>query len=125
MQRASVSSRSFARSFDTRSGPLPGSRVWHFLDAALNAGDDSLIPELERLMLRLPLGSGKFETPCVRMHSENASKPLTAVDSRGLLADEPQAEIATVQPSATSDARRRRRVRRLIRDGELRQIGPF
>jgi hypothetical protein len=55
-----------------RPGPPPGSNFEHAFCADWNAGDWGLIPELELIWIPPPaLGSGKFETPCARMQSEN------------------------------------------------------
>ena len=90
-------------------GPPPGRRCLHFDCAALNAGESTLIPELDEIwMPPPPVGSGKFGTPSARMHAENltnaavvlgeAVEPVT-VES---LAEPPHAAIATAQPRAAS-----------------------
>ena len=58
-----------------RPGAASDSCCW----AALNAGENGLIPELDEIwMPPPPLGSGKFGTPCVRMHFENLMNAVLA-----------------------------------------------
>jgi hypothetical protein len=66
--------------------------------AALNAGENGLSPDPPLNWMPPPgLGSGKFGTPCERMHCEKATgRPLATVDVPGLLA-EPHAEMTTAQ----------------------------
>ena len=82
----------------------------------LERGDCWLIPEFEpRISMLLPMtfGSGKLDTPCERMHLANASAPAylpCAVRPLLLLVGlaEPQAVIATAQPSTASTTASRR-----------------
>jgi hypothetical protein len=66
----------------------------------LNAGEDGFIPEL-RWMPPPELGSGKFGTPCERMHSLKARNPFWCTDWL-LLPEDPQAAIAVVHVTATN-----------------------
>jgi len=89
-------------------GPPPGSRCLQEVWADWNAGDCSLTPEFApRIWMLLPwtFGSGKFDTPCERMHLANANAPPSLVCPVSLLlvlllvgSEEPQAAIASAQP---------------------------
>jgi hypothetical protein len=59
-------------------GPF-GSRLWHECAADWNAGDRTILGEPIRTVWPLTLGSGKFGTPCERMHLENATPDSTAL----------------------------------------------
>jgi hypothetical protein len=59
-------------------GPF-GSRRWHECAADWNAGDSMVLCEPIRTDCPLTFGSGKFGTPCERMHLENATPDSTAV----------------------------------------------
>lgn len=87
-------------------GPPPGNSFWHCDWAALNAGENGLMPELELMLIPPPEpGSGKFGTPCDRMHWENARKsPELEAVFFGLL-DDPQALMARAQAMATSETK--------------------
>ena len=62
--------------------PPPCSRCWQDFCAAWNAGAAGLMPEPGANEIPPPaLGSGKFDTPCERMHSANASACESAVFS--------------------------------------------
>lgn len=57
-------------------GPPPGRSLPQAAWAALKAGENGLIPELELIWIPpVVLGSGKFVMPCERMHAENFSAP--------------------------------------------------
>lgn len=100
---------SFCCSDACAGGPPPGSFFLQVAWAASNEGEATLIPA-GIWIPPPPLGSGKFETPCERMHSENAKKlPLLPPEWLDLLADEPQAAIATVQPTMAAAAHGRGR----------------
>ena len=64
-------------------GPEPGgpfgSRLWHECAADWNAGDCMVLGEPIRTVWPLTFGSGKFGTPCERMHLENATPDSTAL----------------------------------------------
>jgi hypothetical protein len=66
---------------DEASGPgAPfGSRRWHERNADWNAGDSMVLGEPIRTALPLTFGSGKLDTPCERMHLENATPDSTAL----------------------------------------------
>ena len=59
-------------------GPF-GSRLWHECAADWNAGDCTVLGEPIRTVWPLTFGSGKFGTPCERMHLENATPDSTAL----------------------------------------------
>jgi len=65
----------------TEPGPPPGRSLPHVFWAARKDGDAGLIPELLLMLMWEPplevVGSGKFRTPCERMHDENLI-PATA-----------------------------------------------
>ena len=70
-------------------GPF-GSRRWHECAAAWNAGDCTVLGEPIRTVWPLTFGSGKFGTPCERIHLVNASPDSTALAAdaaRALLVD--------------------------------------
>ena len=108
--RSSAAGPSLVRSGGGSGLPPPGSRCLQDCCADLNAGACVLIPELEpRIWMLLPVtfGSGKLGTACERMHLANASAPANLpCPVRPLLLlvglAEPQAAIATAQPSAAS-----------------------
>jgi hypothetical protein len=50
-----------------------GSKGLQAVSAAMNAGDDELIPGALRVNPPLELGSGKLETPCERMQRAKLS----------------------------------------------------
>jgi hypothetical protein len=55
------------------------------------------------VILPFPVGSGKFETPCDRMHAENWSARESATDGDLVwLAEEPQAAAMTAQPKPST-----------------------
>ena len=81
--------------------PLPGSSLLRVACAASNDGEDGLMPVPLRLRLP-PAGSGKFETPWLRMHSEKARKVCACDEPPGLWPDEPQAAIASAQTATAS-----------------------
>jgi hypothetical protein len=56
-----------------------GSRRWHECAADWNAGDRMALGEPIRTCWPLTFGSGKFGTPCERMHLENATPDATAL----------------------------------------------
>lgn len=75
-----------------------------------------MIPELELSWMPPPppLGSGKFGTPCARMHSENARNPLLLALPAGPVplfdvvvdgADEPHAATVIAQNATIAAAR--------------------
>jgi hypothetical protein len=79
-------------------GPPPGSSLAHCDWAALNAGENGLMPELELIWIPPPArGSGKFGTPCERMQLANASPEPPAEAAAFDLLDDPQAAIARTQ----------------------------
>ena len=89
-------------------GPPPGSSLAHCDWAALNAGENGLMPELELMWIPPPeLGSGKFGTPCERMQLANASPEPPASDAGFGLLDDPQAAMARTQLRAASAIVRR------------------
>ena len=57
-----------------REGRRPMS-FWHFACAALNAGDEGLIPARLRTALPPGFGSGKLGTPLARMHLGERERP--------------------------------------------------
>jgi hypothetical protein len=59
-------------------GPF-GSRRWQECAADWNAGDWMVLGEPIRTAWPLTFGSGKFGTPCERMHLENATPDSTAL----------------------------------------------
>jgi hypothetical protein len=59
-------------------GPF-GSRRWHECAADWNTGDCTVLGEPIRTVWPLTFGSGKFGTPCERMHLVNASPDSTAL----------------------------------------------
>ena len=62
------------------------------------------MPELEGMLIPPPgLGSGKFVTPWLRMHSENARNDPPRDEAFGLCPDEPHAPIATAHTAAASE----------------------
>jgi hypothetical protein len=71
----------------------------------LNDGENGLIPMPTVMWMPPPLlGSGKFGTPCDRMHSENARNWASALaegEALGLL-EEPQAASTATQLSVES-----------------------
>ena len=68
-------------------GPPPGRSFWHFARAALNAGDEGLIPAPTGKRNPPPgFGSGKLGTPLERMHLANASpRPAPGAVGPGLV----------------------------------------
>ena len=101
MHFASLSSSSFRLS-DNDPGPLPlGSSLAHVFWADRNAGACGLI-QLGMTLGPPGLGSGKFGTPCERMHSAclSAGPPLSAALLD--LPEDPQAAIARPQLTAIS-----------------------
>jgi hypothetical protein len=92
---------------DIRRGlPLSGISLRQACCADWNAGENGLIPESGPIWMVPPFGSGKFGTPCERMHSESASAgPALAEVLRP--AEDPQAARATAQvPVARASDRR-------------------
>jgi hypothetical protein len=89
-------------------GPPPGRSLAHCDWAALNAGENGLMPELELIWIPPPaLGSGKFGTPCERMQLANAS-PEPPAEAAGFdLFNDPQAAIARTQLKDASPIARR------------------
>lgn len=89
--------RAFACGFGgPEPGPPPGSSFEHAVCADWNAGEAGLIPELGVIWMPPPEpGSGKSDTPCERMHLENASceLPLLAVG----LPEDPHAATSSPQ----------------------------
>ncbi len=72
-----------------------------------------MIPELELIwMPPPPVGSGKFGTPCARMHAENARNPLLLEGLAPLFevvvvsAAEPHAATVIAENDTTAAARR-------------------
>jgi hypothetical protein len=59
-------------------GPF-GSRRWHECAADWNAGDCKVAAEPIRICWPLTFGSGKFGTPCQRMHLANATPDSTTL----------------------------------------------
>jgi hypothetical protein len=59
-------------------GPF-GSRLWHECAAAWKAGDRTMLGEPIRTVWPVTFGSGKFGTPCERMHLANATPDSTAL----------------------------------------------
>jgi hypothetical protein len=59
-------------------GPF-GSRLWQECAADWNAGDRTVLGEPIRTVWPLTFGSGKFGTPCKRMHLANATPDSTAL----------------------------------------------
>ncbi len=89
-------------------GRPPPMSFWHFSCAALNAGDEGLIPARENSPPRPGFGSGKLGTPLARMHLANASGPDPAAPGAvepELVAPPPVAVLDT----AVGAARRARR----------------
>lgn len=78
----------------------PGIRCWHARCARWNDGDCGSRPELGvSVILPFPVGSGKCETPCDRMHAENWSARESATDGDLVwLVEEPQAATTRAQP---------------------------
>jgi hypothetical protein len=66
-------------------GPF-GSRRWHECAADWNTGDCTVLGEPIRTVWPLTFGSGKFGTPCERMHLVNASPDSTALADAEVLA---------------------------------------
>ena len=66
---------------DGRSEPHQplGSRRWHACTADWNAGDVTVLCEPILTVWPLTVGSGKFGTPCERMHPENATPDSVAL----------------------------------------------
>src|SRR5579862_5761550 len=63
------------------------------------------MPEPAGMLIPPPgLGSGKFVTPWLRMHSEKARNDPPCDEAVGLCADEPQPQMATAQTVARSEA---------------------
>jgi hypothetical protein len=94
------------------SGPPPGISLPQERWADWKAGEAGLTPEpMLWIWTPPPLGSGNFGTPWERMQSANLIPCAAALEAEAdLLAglpEEPQAEIATPQPSATSTISRR------------------
>src|SRR5579862_4376730 len=106
MHSASLSS-SCLRASDPRPprGPPPGRSLKHTRWAAWNAGDAGLTPEPAWIWMPPPPepGSGKFGTPCARMHSENL-RPESCLLLAFELPEppEPQAARSSAQASATT-----------------------
>ena len=94
-------------------GPF-GSRRWHACAADWNAGDSTVLCEPIRTVWPLTVGSGKFGTPCERMHLENATPDSTAlaVDAEvlappvGLLERPPHPVTSTALRRAAAVSRR-------------------
>jgi hypothetical protein len=102
---ASIALMSWAEGFRFRPGPPPGNSLLQADWADWKAGDCGLIPGPSWMPPPEP-GSGKFGTPCARMQSANlipreaneGVEPLEAFESL----EEPQAPMASAQPTATS-----------------------
>ena len=90
-------------------GPPPGRSLPQAAWAALKAGENGLIPELELSWIPpLLLRSGKFVMPCERMHPENFSPCEWAFELAvvlGLSEEPPQAATATAHASPIAAAR--------------------
>jgi hypothetical protein len=83
--------------------PLPPAKPAHACWAALNAGDSALIV-FGIVSPPAALGSGKFGTPCARMHSASLSSgPPLAPAGLGRF-DEPHAQSRHVAPTTASVA---------------------
>ncbi len=83
----------------------PGIRWPQSCCARRNDGDWGSMPELGvNRTLPLALGSGKFETPCDRMHAENrsASESATDLDRAWWLVEEPHADARAAHPTPSS-----------------------
>jgi hypothetical protein len=92
-------------------GPPPGKSLPHAFWAAWNDGDAGLIPELRLMLKPTPtpevFGSGKFGTPCERMHDANLIPAAARLEALLLglvgLLDDPQPAI-TSTPDTTATA---------------------
>jgi hypothetical protein len=97
--------RAAARSLaDICSGTPPfGSSFWHACWADWNTGDCGSSPDRGVSVISpRRVGSGKFVTPCARMHRANVS-PGLSVEAAGL-ADDPHALSASAQPAIAKAA---------------------
>jgi hypothetical protein len=84
-------------------GLLLGSSFAHLVCAALNAGEDVLIPELGlSWMSPSGPGSGKFGTPWLRMQSTYARAGVLVLPAAVAAVEEPQAAVARADPSRRS-----------------------
>jgi hypothetical protein len=85
------------------SGPPPGMNLWHFVCAALNAGDEAVAALAWNAKPPPGDGSGKLDTPLARMHLENASapgRPAPGAVEPELLAPPPVAVLEAVAVTA-------------------------
>jgi hypothetical protein len=102
-------------------GPF-GSRRWHERKADWNAGDSMVLGEPIRTAWPLTFGSAKFDTPCERMHLENATPDSTALAADaevlappvGLVELPPHPAISTPPRRATAVSSRARGGVRLL-----------
>lgn len=85
-------------------GPPPGSSLRQFACAALKKGANGFIPG-PSWIAPPALGSGKFGTPCERMHWLNAKNAPSRLELLALL-DDPQAVTVRAQPTAMSAIKR-------------------
>jgi hypothetical protein len=105
---ASICSMSCADGVPSPPDLPAGMSFAHLASAAVNAGDDGLIPSGSWMPPSGP-GSGKFDTPWLRMQSTYASAcdPELPAAPTGL--EEPQAAIASADPTRRSRTTGRRR----------------
>ena len=94
---------------DVFSDPDPPARKLTHADwARLNAGEAESIPLPTNELLPLEvLGSGKFGTPCERMHAANLRSRAAGLEPLFGGLEEPQPAIASEQPAATSATNKR------------------
>jgi hypothetical protein len=108
MHRASLTNESLRLSDGMAPVPAAGASRLQARCAEANAGASGLM--LFGITSPCPgWGSGKFGTPCERMHRVMASNGPPPAPAPLGLADDPQAAIATAQPIATSTTAVRRR----------------